>query len=443
LSEHLLGAPPGLRRGPVASARSLATSQRSFALSTGIMRTGTASDDATTAAGPVAEVAAPLMHEEHPLGAVVALGTLAAAAFCFVTNESVPVGLQPSMARSLHVSIPAIGLLVTTYAVVVAVMSVPLTHLTKGLPRRQVLAGVLGTFALAALGSSFTNSYWWLMAMRLVMAFAHSVFWSIAAVTATSLFPARIRARAIAGVLGGGSVAVVLGVPAATWLGQEGGWHLPFLVLSGLGMALGAACLRALPQYHPQLTHASAGSEPDRCRYVMVTGATVLVVTGYFCTYTYISTFLERVSHLVAHSVPTALLVAGLGSIVGVVGGGSLFDRHPKFATVAPVAALTAAMAGLFVLGASPWAAVGLSSVASLALTAFNIANQNRILIVAPGSTDVANAWASAAFNVGIAAGSLGGGAVLGLSGPRAIPAFGVIALAAGLFLAVKEVRRQ
>lgn len=406
------------------------------------MRTSQANDDAIRPAGPVAEPAAQVMHENHPVAAMVALGTLAGAAFCFVTNESAPVGLQPTMARSLHVSIPAIGLLVSSYAVVVAVMSVPLTHMTKDLPRRQVLAGVLGTFALAALGSSFTDNYWWLMAMRLVMAFAHSVFWSIAVVTAASLFPARTRARAIAGVLGGGSVAVVLGVPAATWLGQVGGWHLPFLVLSGLGMALGAACLRTLPQYHPQVTHASAGSEPDRRRYLMVTGATVLVVTGYFCTYTYISTFLERVSHLAAHNVPAALLVAGLGSIVGVVGAGALFDRHPDFATTAPVAALLAGMAALFVLGGSAWAAIALSASASLALTAFNIANQNRILTVAPGSTDLANAWASAAFNVGIAAGSLGGGAVVSLSGPRAIPAFAVIALAGGLLLVLGELRR-
>jgi DHA1 family inner membrane transport protein len=405
------------------------------------MRRETADSDTTGPAGLASEPSAPVMHEEHPLGAALALATLAAAAFCFVTNESIPVGLQPTMAHGLHVSVPAIGLLVTTYAVVVAVMSVPLTKLTKDLPRRQVLAGVLGTFSVAALGSAMTDNYWWLMAMRLVMAFAHSVFWSIAVVTAASLFPARIRARAIAGVLGGGSVAVVLGVPAATWLGQQGGWHLPFLVLSGLGVALAAACLYALPPYHPEVTHASTGSAPDRHRYLMVTGATVLVVTGYFCTYTYITTFLERVSHLVAHSVPSALLVAGLGSIVGVVGAGALFDRHPKFASTAPPSALLAGMAALFALGTWGWAAIAVSTLASLALTAFNIANQNRILVVAPGSTDVANAWASAAFNVGIAAGSLGGGVVLGLAGPRAIPAFAVIALAGGLLLVVGEVR--
>lgn len=383
-----------------------------------------------------------VLHEDHPIAALVALLTLGAAAFCFVTSESLPVGLQPVMARSLHVSVPAIGLLVTSYAVVVALVSAPLTHLTKDLPRRQVLAGVLGVFALACLGSAFIDSYWWLIATRMVMALSQAVFWAIAAVTAASLYPPETRTRAIAGVLGGGSVAVVLGVPAATWLGEQGGWHLPFLVLSGLDILLAGVSLRSLPSYHPQVTHASTGTHPDMRRYLMVTGATVVVVTGYFSVYTYISTFFVRVSHLTVSAVPTALLVAGLGSVVAVLGAGALFDRHPKFASLSPVAALTASMACLFVFGTSAWVAIALSTVASLGLTAFNIANQNRVLVVAPGSTDVANAWASAAFNVGIAAGSLSGGAVLSLTGARATTLVATVVFAAGAYLVAKELRR-
>ena len=151
----------------------------------------------------------------------------------------------------------------------------------------------------------------------MLTALAQALFWSIVSVTAVSLFPAKVRGKAVAGVLGGSSVAVVLGVPAATWIGQQGGWRLPFLVLSGLGAAIGVAVTFLLPGYHPAKTHAGTGTRPSRRRYRLLILTTILQVTGSFTAYTYISDFLTHVARLPAHDVAGVLLVAGAGGTWG------------------------------------------------------------------------------------------------------------------------------
>ena len=125
-------------------------------------------------------------------GALAALVALGGAALCFVTGESLPVGLLPQLSSGLGVSLSTAGLLVTIYAVVVITVSAPLTRLTRGIPRRPLLAGLLGTFALATLAAAAAPSYAWLVAARVVIALAQAIFWSIVAVVAVGLVPAAV-----------------------------------------------------------------------------------------------------------------------------------------------------------------------------------------------------------------------------------------------------------
>src|ERR1035441_5925071 len=125
--------------------------------------------------------------------AVAAVAALSGASFCFVTGESLPVGLLPQLSASLRVSLSAVGLLVTIYALVVVAVSAPLTHLTRDVPRRPLLSGLLATFVLANLAASAAPSYGWLIAARVVIALAQALFWSIVAVVAVGLFPPRAR----------------------------------------------------------------------------------------------------------------------------------------------------------------------------------------------------------------------------------------------------------
>jgi len=383
--------------------------------------------------------AADVLYLRNPRLALASLAALGVAAFCFVTTENLPVGLLGVIAGSLHSSASDVGLLVTAYAAVVVLSSAPLTQLTRRLPRRPLVCWLVGAFALSTLASAVAGNYWWLLGTRLVTALAQALFWSIVTVTAVSLFPPQVRSRVVAGVLGGGTLAIVLGVPAGTWLGQQGGWRLPFFVLSGLGAAILVAIACLLPDYHPALTHAGAGSRPSRRRYHLQILTSILVVTGAFTAYTYVSTFLTHVPRLPVHDVASVLLLAGLGSASGVAASGALFDKHPVLVSVAPEVILACALLGLYLFGTVPAAAVVLEALASAGVGTFVIAIQNRVLIVAPGSTDVALAWASASFNVGIAGGSAAGAFVVGTLGVRATALVGGILATAALVVVLSE----
>jgi predicted MFS family arabinose efflux permease len=350
-----------------------------------------------------------------------------------------PVGLLSVISANLHVSVSAVGLLVTAYASVVLIASAPLTHLTKRVPRRLLLCALLATFVVTNLLSAAATSYWWLLGARVATALGQAVFWSIVAVTAVGLFPPRVRAKVVAVVVGSASLAVVIGVPFGTWLGQQGGWRLPFIVLSCLGFVSLFAVALLLPTADPAESHAAVGSGPDRRRYRLLVIAMVLLVTGCFTSYTYISALLTRVSGLHSGAVAPVLLLAGGFGAVGVFTTGAKFDKHPRIATVTPVALLAASLACLYVFATNGPAAVACEACASLSLGGFVISNQNRILILAPGSTDVASAWASAFFNAGIAGGSLAGGVVVASFGVRGTALTGALFAAAALVVVLSD----
>jgi predicted MFS family arabinose efflux permease len=378
-----------------------------------------------------------VLWERRPLVAVGALAVLGGSAFCFVTGETLPVGLLPVISSSLHTSLSATGLLVTVYALVVVVVSAPLTHLTRHIPRRYLLSGILGFFVVATLAAAAAPGYWWLMAARVVTALSQAVFWSIAPVTAAGFFPPEMRERAVAGVIAGGPLALVLGVPACTWIGQQAGWRLPFVVLSGLGLAGVAAVATLLPTTKPSESHAATGTDPDARRYRMLVATTVLAVAGTFTAYTYVSAFLTKVSGLPAGDVPVVLLLGGLGSLLGAACTALLLSRRPRATAVGSVGLLVVPLLGLYLFGTTGAAAAGLQALEDFGMAGVAISMQTRVLVVAPHSTDIASAWWSASYNAGIASGPVIGGLVLAGLGLRSTPLVGglLAVLALGVVL--------
>jgi DHA1 family inner membrane transport protein len=377
----------------------------------------------------------------HPVAALAALAALGGAAFCFVTGENLPVGLLPQLSAGLRVSLSAVGLLVTIYALVVVAVSAPLTHLTRGIPRRPLLSGLLATFVLATLAASAAPSYGWLIAARVVIALAQALFWSIVAVVAVGLFPPRARGRAVAGVFAGSSIALILGVPAGTWIGQLAGWRLAFVGLSGLGLIDLAALAVLLPSMRAGEGHAAAGTHPDARRYLLTVLTTALCVSGSFTAYTYVTAFLTRVSGLPLRAVAPVLLLTGIADAAGIVVTGLLLDRWPTMARVGPVAVLATGLLALFAFGTSGAATIVLEACAGIGLSGVAIALQSHVLVVAPRRTDIASAWYSASFNVGIATGPLVGGLVLSTLGLRFTPLVGSALVLLGLVAVVVESR--
>ena len=153
------------------------------------------------------------------------------------------------------------GLLVSGYAVVVVLASVPLTRLTRRIPRRQLLGTTMILFAVANVAAALASTYTVLAGARLVTALTQALFWSVASATVTGPFPAAVRGRVVALFSTGAALAPVLGVPLGTWLGQQAGWRTSFAVLAGVGLAIAVAVVALIPSYPPDAGGA-AGAPP-------------------------------------------------------------------------------------------------------------------------------------------------------------------------------------
>ncbi|MFF0151823.1 MFS transporter [Micromonospora sp. NPDC005203] len=350
---------------------------------------------------------------------VCVLLAIALSAFIFNTTENLPIGLLNMMSADLGVSLPAAGFLVTGYGVAVAVVSLPMAQLTRHLPRRFVLSGVLVVLAVATVGSVLTDSYGVLLGARIVVAVAQAVFWAVMGSVAVGLFAPAIRGRVLAVTSVCGSLANLLGVPAGTWLAHHSRWQLPFIVLSISALVVAALIAVLLPTTRPEESHAAFGSAPDRRHFVVVLLTTAVATTGLYTGFTYIGGFITEVAGFPENMVGPLLFVYGGAGILGVVALGHLLDRQPRASLMLAVSAQAAAMLLLFQsAGNQGMVITGLALLGCSAAPIFT-ATQARILHVSPGRTEIGFAANSAAFNVGVAAGALVGGAVLSAFGVR------------------------
>ena len=343
------------------------------------------------------------------------------------------------MAADLNESLSAIGLLVTGYGLTVAVVSVPLTRLTARIPRRILLPGLLSVFVVTTWISVAAANYWVLLGARVAGALSQAIFWPVAVVAAAGLFSAEVRGRAATFVFGGGSLAIVLGVPAGTWLGQQAGWRVAFLALSGLGVLALVATAVLLPSGAPGQGHTAAADNPDARRYWLLVAETALAVTGFFTLFTYITVYLTQVSGFSAAAISPLLLLHGVVDVAGLACAGVVVDRGARTTMIVAVAVMAAALLGFYAFGTGAAAAAGLMLLFGLALPGMVPGMQLRVLQVAPGNTDIASAGTSAAFNVGIGGGALVGGLFLPVFGGRSTALAGALFALAALTLLLCE----
>ncbi|WP_371604876.1 MFS transporter [Streptomyces sp. NBC_01220] len=341
------------------------------------------------------------------------------AAFTFNTAENLPIGLLELISESLRVSLSAVGLLVTGYGVTVAVSSVPLAHAVRALPRRHVLTGLLAALVVSSLVAALADSYWLLLAARLLTALAQALFWAVMGPAAVGLFSPAVRGRVVGALSIAGSLALVLGVPAGTWLGRESGWQLPVALLAGLGLVSLVTIAALLPTSRPEEEHAAYGTRPDARRFATVLAAVALSATGAFTGYTYVVRFLGGVSGFSPSAVSALLVAFGVACLAGVSITGALLDRFPQASLTAAVATQAVGMLGLYAAGARPVVAVVFLVLMGSALGPVFMTSQNAMLHCAPGRTDMALAANSGSYNAGIAAGAALGGLILPLAGVR------------------------
>ncbi|UQX89295.1 MFS transporter [Jatrophihabitans telluris] len=371
---------------------------------------------------------------------VVALAALSAAAFVYVTSETLPVGLLPQISSDLSVSEGRTGLLLSFYALVAGGTAIPFTAWTTHLPRHHLLVAVLGVFVLSQIGAALAPSFWWLVAARLLCALGHGLFWSILAPVAARLAPAGQEGRATAIVFMGNSLALVVGLPLGTLLGQLAGWRAAFLVVGGGG----ALTLVALWRLLPALPGADdSGFSRDLLarvaerRLIALYVVTLAVVVGQFTAYSYIAPLVREHGGYVGTGYGILLLGYGAAGLAGIVLSARVIDVRPRLAFVLPTTTIVLALTLLGLIGRSPV----LTAVAVIAwggaFTTLPVVLQSSVLRVAPAVSDVASAVYVVAFQIGIGAGALIGGVLVDGakldSTPWCAAGAAVIALGVGL----------
>lgn len=372
-----------------------------------------------------------------------ALWALTLSAFAIGTTEFVIVGLIPTIASSLGVSLPSAGLLVSLYALGVAVGAPLLTVLTGRVPRKPLLLGLMALFTLGNLVAWQAPGYQALMAARVLTGLAHGVFFSIGSTIATGLVSKDKAASAIALMFSGLTVALVSGVPLGTFIGQTLGWQATFLVVSMLGVLAFIGSLLLVPKDIPQPPPASLAAQLavlKRPRLLLVYAMTALGYGGSFIAFTYLAPILEQVSGFAPSRVGLVMLVYGVSVAAGNIWGGRLADRKGPVRALQIIFALLAlVLLALSFTAPSPawvlvtvlaWGAVAFGNVAGLQLYVVRQAERD-----APQAVNVASGLNIAAFNVGIAGGAWAGGWVVAELGLLATPWIGALVVLAALAL--------
>ncbi|HWK69573.1 MAG TPA: MFS transporter [Burkholderiaceae bacterium] len=372
-----------------------------------------------------------------------ALWALTLSAFAIGTTEFVIVGLIPTIAVSLGVSVPSAGLLVSVYALGVAVGAPVLTALTGKVPRKQLLLGLMALFTVGNLVAWMAPGYVALMGARVLTGLAHGVFFSVGSTIATGLVSKDKAASAIALMFTGLTVALVTGVPLGTFIGQTLGWQATFLAVAGLGVIAFAGSLLLVPGTIPNSPAAPLTAQLavlKKPRLLLVYAITTLGYGGSFVAFTYLAPILQEVSGFSAASVSLVMLVYGVSVAIGNIWGGRLADRKgaiPALKIVFGLLALvlfafafTAGHAWLALITVLAWGAVAFGNVPGLQVYVVQQAQRH-----APQAVDVASGLNIAAFNVGIALGAWAGGIIVAHRGLMATPWIGAVVVLGALAL--------
>ncbi|MFI6461782.1 MFS transporter [Streptomyces sp. NPDC050538] len=345
-----------------------------------------------------------------------ALLALAVGAFGIGTTEFVIMGLLPEVADDLHVSIPAAGHLVSAYALGVVIGAPLLAAVTSRMSRRTVLIGLMALFVAGNALSAFAANYDYLLAARFLSGLPHGAFFGVGAVVATTMVAPERKARSVSLMFLGLTVANIVGVPAATLMGQHLGWRATFLGVSVIGVAAIASLALLIPHDHAQAPRVGLRGELAALRSLPVWLALGTTVAGFgalFSAYSYITPMLTDAAGFAEGSVTLLLALFGVGATAGNLLGGRLADHSMRGTLFGGLISLAAILALFPLLMTTEWTAA--LAVVLLGTAAFVTGSPLQLMVMEKASAgpSLASSANQAAFNLANAGGAWIGGLAL------------------------------
>lgn len=336
--------------------------------------------------------------------------------FVFNTSEFMPIGLLSDIANDLNISDARAGMLISVYAWVVALMSLPLMIIVSKMELKRLLLTIIAVFVLSHVASALAEGYYTLMLSRIGVACSHAIFWSIVSPLAVRIVPDDKRAFALSMVATGSSIAMVVGLPLGRVVGLYLGWRMTFLSIGVISALIFIYIAAMLPKV-PSRGKFSVKRLPALLHNRVLLGVfvmSVLFATAHYTGYSYIEPFLGRVAGFTPDIVTLVLIVFGGSGMIGSIAFSKYYMSNPRrfvaVATVAPALCLLLMQVSVVSLASVLAVCVVWGAMA----TAFNIAFQDNVMRFAPEeATSVAMSIFSGIFNLGIGSGAYIGGVVV------------------------------
>ena len=365
----------------------------------------------------------------------VSVCALAVGAFIFNTTEYIPIALLSNIGQSFKMQATEVGMMITVYAWIVALLSLPLMLMTKNIERRKLLLALFALFVVFHALSFFSWNFNILLISRIGIALTHAVFWSITASLAVRLAPTGKTNQAL-GLLSTGTVlAMVLGIPLGRVVGQYFGWQLSFLLIGVCAAGVMLVLAKNLPALPSQNT-GSLSSLPSlfkRRNLMLLYAMTVLIITAHFTAYSYIEPFVLQVGGFKAEQVTIVLSLYGLAGFAASYLFGKWFAKSQRLFMLGAVAVILLSALLLLPFASFPYAVYALVFIWGVAIVIVSLGMVSKVLTFASDATDVANSIYSGLYNVGIGGGALLGHYVTVWFGLSNIGIAGALLAAAGL----------
>lgn len=356
------------------------------------------------------------MQQKKTISKMLPLLGLAFCTFVFNTSEFMPIGLLSGIANDLKISDARAGMLISVYAWVVALMSLPLMIIVSKMELKRLLLTIIAVFVVSHVASAFSEGYYTLMFSRIGVACSHAIFWSIVSPLAVRIVPDDKRAFALGMVATGSSIAMVVGLPLGRVVGLYLGWRMTFLSIGVISAIIFIYIAAILPKV-PSRGKFSVRQLPALLHNRVLIGVfvmSVLFATAHYTGYSYIEPFLGREAGMTPDIVTLVLIIFGGSGMLGSFAFTKFYMNNPRrfvaVATLAPALCLLLMQPAAASLESTLMVCVVWGAMA----TAFNISFQDNVMRYAPEeATSVAMSIFSGIFNLGIGSGAYIGGMVV------------------------------